>query len=233
MPRVATGTLTYPAPDNIDWREGTVECWIKFNFEPAASLPSKDYQGFAALLSLSGSAGALNIHYMAQPGSNEASWWCSIGPETVFTAFGIASPPVHKNEWHHIALVWAGESTRAYFDGKLAGHFTHLVTLAKGFGAVGKEIFVGDKWNARAHYVLDEFRVSRVARRPEELGFNGQLKRDAFTSILDPFEGDFEPDGKAVTHPSVMLSGEGGVPSAQCQFVDGKFGKGLAFYREK
>ena len=26
---IATGTLTYPAVDNVDFREGTIECWVK------------------------------------------------------------------------------------------------------------------------------------------------------------------------------------------------------------
>jgi hypothetical protein len=51
-------------------------------------------------------------------------------------------------------------------------------------------------------------------------------------AVLDPFEGDFVPDGKLETKPLVIANGSGGLPSAQCRSAPGKFGKGLAFFSE-
>ena len=80
--------------------------------------------------------------------------------------------------------------------------------------------------------VIDDLRVSTVARRPDELGFAvGKLSPDPFTAVLDSFEADFEPDGKTATRPALILSGPGGVPSKGCAFVPGRFGKALSLVR--
>jgi hypothetical protein len=123
-----------------------------------------------------------------------------------------------------------------YFDGKKSGERTNQATLYKGFGptAADKPILFGDRWNRNAKLVIDDVRVSRVARNPEELGFHGALKSDAHTAILDSFDNAaFAPDGKQTTKPELILAGPGGTPSPDCEFVaDGKFGKALSLQKQ-
>ncbi|MBI4024550.1 MAG: hypothetical protein HY360_06185 [Verrucomicrobia bacterium] len=233
---VATGTLTYPALDHLDFREGTFECWVKFAFDPNEYLPAKGYTGMLFLVRLDGDRGGLGIYYYAQDGAKEAGWSCRVGPDSKFHSFGIGTPKQPTfGVWQHLALVWKGREMMAYLDGKESEKVIHNEFPHQGFGDVrSKPIFFGCQYNRYALMTIDDLRVSNVARKPEELGAAvGELKADAFTTILDPFEGDFMPDGKAPTKPTVMLNGPGGLPSAQCRFVTGKFGKGLAFFNEE
>ncbi|MBI4025433.1 MAG: hypothetical protein HY360_10670 [Verrucomicrobia bacterium] len=232
---VSTGTLTYPALDNFNFREGTLECWVKFAFDPNEYLPAKGYTGMLVLAGLNGDKGGLGVHYSAQDGAKEAVWFCSIGPKPKFHGFGISAGKNSKFDvWQHFALVWKGREMTAYLDGKESGKVVHNEFPHQGFGDVGaKPIFFGDQYNRSALMVMDDLRISNVARKPEELGATvGELKTDAFTTLLDPFEGDFEPDGEMETKPLAIMGGKGGLPSPQCRFVAGRFGKGLAFFNE-
>lgn len=224
----------YPAQDNLDMREGTFECWVRLGFEPSEGLPAAQYTGFLTFLGLEGENGGLNLSYQAQGGTKEPGWACSMHPSSYFTTMLAAPELWRKGEWHHFALVWKGADTILYTDGKVSGAYRHERSLFLGFGPVAtKQIFIGGKWGVNAMMTVDELRLSRVARKPEELGFHGPLKPDVYTSILDSFEGDFTPDGKTSTQPAVMLSGQGGTASSPCQFVEGKYGKALSFYKQQ
>ena len=72
---VSTGTLTYPALDHLDFREGTLECWVKFAFDPNDYLPAKEYTGMLVLVGLNGDQGGLGVHFMAQPAQKEACYF--------------------------------------------------------------------------------------------------------------------------------------------------------------
>lgn len=232
---VSTGTLTYPALDNLDLREGTIECWVKFAFNPLDHLPAKDYFGMVTLLSFGTPRGGANVAFIVQAGQSNATWFSSMGPKPRIHGMYIGTPTSDLfGKWQHLALAWKNRETRAYLDGKLAGNVEHIVSPYQVWGALDLQpIFLGDRWSQRALMVLDDVRVSRIARAPEELGWAvGELKPDPYTTLLDPFEDDFVPDGKRETKPHVIANGSGGLPSAQCRFVPGKFGKGLAFYNE-
>jgi hypothetical protein len=231
--KTPSGTLTYPAVDNLDFREGTIECWIRIGYDPAPMLPPKEYQGFLTFLTAGGEGGGLSIGYAAQPKQATPQWFCSVSPKPVVYGFGFTPAVMKPGEWHHIAFSWKGQDAWAYYDGKEVATVRQNAQIHEVFGAVReKPIFIGDKWGRHALMVIDDFRVSRVARKPAELGFHGALKPDAFTTILDTFDAEFTPDGKKTTRPAVIWNGDGGCPTAECRFVDGKFGKALAFYKE-
>lgn len=230
---IPTGTLTYPALDNLNFREGTIECWVKFAFDPNDYLPAKNYVGMLSFLQLGTARGGFNVHFCAQAGKKEATWFCSIGPEPILHGTYIHGAKTNLfGVWQHLALIWKGRDFKTYLGGKIAGEVEHLEYPYQIWGSFGmKPIFLGDQWNQYALMVIDDLRVSNVARKPEELGVNvGELKPDSFTTLLDPFEGEFIPDGKVETKPVVIFNGTGGLPSAQCRFVEGKFGKGLSFF---
>jgi len=232
---ISTGTLTYPSLDNLDFREGTIECWVKFAFNPLEYLPAKDYLCMLSLWNVGTPRGGMSVAYIVTEGQSKASWFCSMGPKPRMHGTYIATPTSDLfGKWQHIALAWKSRETMAYLDGKLVGKVEHLVSPYQVWGNLDvKPIFFGDQWNRYSLIVLDDLRISRIARAPEDLGFTvGELKPDPYTTLLDPFEGDFVPDGKLETKPSVIANGNGGLPSAQCRFVAGKFGKGLAFFDE-
>lgn len=238
-----TGTLEYPSEDNLDFKEGTVEFWFKPWYDTASSLPSTEkYQLLSAILDLRGETGGLTMsHFAGASARPSATLFARLNSEKqdLFGVSGGAFVP-KKGEWHHLALVWMGREVTLYVDGVIGqgkkgkvGAMTALAFLHEAFGAVGRHpIRLGDKWHANGKMAVDDFRVSSVARPVEQLGFSvGQLKPDPSTRILDAFEESFEPDGKTRTRPVVIVSGEGGLPSPQCRFEEGKFGKALSLYR--
>jgi hypothetical protein len=244
-PAAQTGTLDYPSEDNLDFKEGTVEFWFQPGYDTASHLPSTEtFDGLAAILDLRGDTGAMGVSHFAGGAAKPSailSVRLSSDRQDLFGVSGGEFTP-KKGEWHHFALSWKDKVVNFYLDGAIApgrkgkmSPFTALDFLHLAFGTVGRHpIRVGDKWNARSRFAVDDFRLSAVARAPEELGFRvGPLKPDPSTRILDGFESPFDPDGKQRTRPAVIFSGEGGLPSPQCRFVEGKFGKALALYREE
>jgi hypothetical protein len=229
-----TGTLTYPLKDNFNLREGTIECWVQFPFNFSDYLPAKEFQTLAVLFDIQAEKGTLMAsHFVgAMFGENNGGWFFRPGPKPML--FGMAAPALwKKGEWHHVAFSWKRKMMRGYLDGKEVTYRDQQATLQEMFGSVTDQpLMFGCRWNKAGRFVLDDVRVSAVARGPEELGFAvGELKPDPYTMVLDSFECDFVPDGKLLTKPKVLLNGEGGKVSAGCVFVDGKFGKGLSLYK--
>lgn len=232
--RAATGTLTYPLVDNVDLREGTIECWVRFGIDVAEFLPAKDFKTLAVLFDFQGEKGTMAAsHFVGSTfGNDKGGWYFRPGPKPMLLP--IAAVAIwKKGEWHHIAFSWRAKMMRLYMDGKEASNRDQQASLQDGFGVVTDQLLMfGDKWNVGAPFVLDDLRVSTIARKPEEFGFTaGELKPDPHTSLLDPFECDFAPDGKRRTQPKAILVGEGGLPTPPCVFVEGKFGKGLSFFK--
>jgi len=230
-----TGSLTYPAEDNIRMREGTIEFWMKVPFDVRRRIsPTKKYQGLLPIVRLSGEDGALNLHWFTGASyKGTAGLFCSMASKKVkLNGFFMGKFLPKPNTWRHFALTWKDKKFRFYLDGKLRIEKTCIEFIHVSFGPIARHpIFFGDKWNRHGEMALDEVRVSSVARRVEELGCHGKLKPDPFTLILDDFEKPFKPDAKKRTSPSVMFRGEGGLPGKLCEFVEGKYGRGLALYR--
>lgn len=232
---ISTGTLTYPALDNLDFREGTIECWVKFAFNPLDYLPSKEYLSMLSFWNVGNPRGGMNVAFFTNTGMTNATWFCSMGPKPLIHGTYIGTPSSDLfGKWQHLALVWKARETLAYLDGKLTGKVEHIQPPYQVWGTLDvKPIFFGCQWNRYALITIDDLRISRIARTEKELGWAmGELKPDPYTTVLDAFEGDFVPDGKLETKPVVIANGNGGLPSSPCRFVPGKFGRGLAFFNE-
>jgi len=231
----STGMLSYPSLSNINMAEGTVEFWYQPMYDTKPHLPStKKYDGLAAMFQFQSEYGGLSIlHFAGAATMPSAGVWTSMGSrryEIHPVNFGKFVP--ERGAWHHFALVWKGNWMRTFLDGKAIGERTHPVDLDSAYGVFGAQpLRFGDKYHRRGRFVIDEFRVSNIARDQKELGYFGQLKPDPFTRILDDFEYPFEPDGKTHTKPAVIFSGKGGLPTKQCQFVPGRFGNGMSLFR--
>jgi hypothetical protein len=228
-----TGTLTYPLKDNLDLREGTLECWVQFGVNVADFLPATDYKTLAVLFAFEGEKGTMAAsHFVGSIfGADKGGWYFRPGPKPMLLPVSAAAM-WKKGDWHHVAFTWKEKLMRLYMDGKEAGQRDQQASLQESFQVVTDQLLMfGDKWHVAGRFALDDVRVSTIARPTEELGFHvGELKPDPYTSLLDPFECDFVPDGAQLTQPRAILAGTGGKPSKGCRFVDGKFGKALSFY---
>lgn len=228
-----TGTLVYPGGSNVNLRSGTVECWLQFGLDPREVFPSDEYLGLLSLVRVGTERAVISASYYAGSSMKpEAGWNVSAGPQPPMLPVTMHRVVWTPGDWHHVAITWDGNVMRFYADGKLAGEREQNVSFAQAVDAPDQvRILFGDVWGNRGRVILDEVRVSLVAREPEELGYHvGKLEPDPYTSVLDPLEGDFQPDGKMHTRPTIIFTGEGGLPSRPGEFVEGKFGKGLSLY---
>lgn len=237
--RPRTGIVVYPLQYNLNPAEGTVECWVQMRIEPADFLPAKDYTSLAVLLSMSGDRGGMSIssHIGSPFGFEKVGWYVRFSPDSqMLPLSSVALFP--KHEWHHLALVWDQRDTWLYIDGQMVSHRTHPARFADVIGDLHGPaayppfaFYLGDRWNYNGRFAVDELRLSTVARKPEELGFHGELQPDPYTALLDKFDQPFEPDGKTRTTPTVILDGEGGLVHGPAAFVEGKFGMALSLLK--
>ena len=226
---VRTGQLTYPALNNLDLREGTIEFWLKLAFDPADYLPGGRYTGLLGVVHLAGEDGGGGLLYFAQ--GDSLRW--SVSMTSPLQPAGPTDRIMVPDRWYHVALVWQGREMVFYLDGERASGRHQIVPLHQVFGRLARTqtLRFGDPRGQQALMVIDDLRISRVARQPEELGFFiGEHTPDIYTSVLDPFEDAFVPDGETTTQPTVIWAGPGGLPSRECRFVPGKYGRGLSFF---
>jgi hypothetical protein len=221
--------LAIPARNIVDLDEGTVEFWMRLDFDPwAADLDphGKAYQGWGTVLSVDTGD---PIH-----GSLLDLWLFTKMDRYRNTSFrfrvgllgmlgkGPGFLPFPKDaragDWRHCAFTWNRDSWAVFRNGERVAQGKRTM----GFDALmhkDAELRLG--WAAGRSgrgslVVIDELRVSSVARKPEDLGNRGRLNADALTTLLLTFD---DPAALDVELP----------PYAG--FVEGKFGMGLKLYR--
>lgn len=228
------GRIVYPGKGNICFEEGTIEMWVKLDFEPDQT--SKEYKLLLPLFQFYEPEikGNISISYICQAGGR-ALWYVAFDCSGE-KLFRISAVPQNwkKGEWHHIGLTWKGNIAKFYLDGKLIEEAKSNRPLS-GQVKEGK-IFIGDRWSAeniKTEVVIDELRISNIERKQEELGFysSESLKVDPFTLLLENFE-EISEGEKTLTKPVFIsgLSGEKGGEVSGVKIVDGKFGKGLSLH---
>ncbi len=229
---VRSGTLAYPAEDNINFSEGTLECWVKLMVDPNPYMdPKSAFTGLLQWVSLSGEKGGIKFLYFNRNGLGVFA--SSMQPKDKMKPMSVAGAAFEKNVWHHLAFVWKGKEMSFYWDGEKTSHPPQLERLDDAFGSVAnKTIIFGDPWHKCGLMMMDELRISTVARTPEELGFrNVPLKPDIHTSILDSFERVEDVAFERLTTPEVIHAGKSGTISKECRSTpDGKHGRALLFY---
>jgi hypothetical protein len=234
---VSFGSLTYPAPGNIDWDEGTLELWIVNQFE---TVPK--------------STNSMNLFDIRLPSSDGAHYYLGyIGWANSLAQIGFSNPR-HSYIWsdklkwkpgerHYIAWSWSGRVRSLFIDGHSSesGPFDPPLQ-GEGRGRSSASVVVegelrGNMTGAQlivgggSLFAIDEIRISSVARSTNEIArvhaATTPPSRDAFTLLLD------HCDGSA---PEIIsgLSGEkAGSISGAHKFVDGQFGKALQLWSDQ
>lgn len=165
-PYVVNQSLTYPAPGNIDMRQGTLETVVTVDFDPAESLANKQNYGLFNLKHTNGNMVCWFWDYQGQ------GMWFYVGigagyPQTYPVHITANNLGWKKGETHHLALTWS-DKTRMYVDGKLAAesapHEGWLTDDLAGtllqFGSVGSD---------PSGFTLHELRLAKDVASPEQL----------------------------------------------------------------
>jgi hypothetical protein len=222
------GQLMYPAKGNIHLDEGTVELYVISGFDSEEEW--KHTSSYAVLFDVV--FPELNWHYVL----NFITWQHGISmvgysqPQQSYVSFG--HPRWKPGEHRTVAWTWSGRKRSLIVDGKYQYAGKH--------GAPGdsRDNIVegwlqGDLTTARlvlgaGVFSVDEFRVSSIARTPEELIAlqSNSPVADAHTLLLDHCDGG----------PAEIISGfsgeTGGTLSGSYEIINGKYGKAIKLWKE-
>lgn len=231
------GSITYPAPGNLDWDEGTVELWIVNDFDTGVPKNANNMHLF-------------DIRLPSNDGAHYYLGYINWGNSLAQIGF---SNPRHSYVWsgkinwkagepHYVVWTWSGRVRSLYIDGHSveSGKFDPPLQ-GEGRGRSSANVVVegelrGNQTGAQlivggnSMFTIDEIRISSVARPVEELAriyaSNKAPTRDAFTLLLDHCDG-----GTAETISG--LNGEkAGTISGGHKIVEGKFGKAIQLWSE-
>jgi hypothetical protein len=214
-------SLTYPAGSVLDPVKGSMEMWVRVNFDPTYF--SDD----------TSSRGLLNhdLVNIKTPTQNMAFYWnIDVGGLRLVLIDGSNYPvmldtalPWKQNELHHLALTW-GDEIKVYIDGKLTSHqkWTGIVNGAKSDVMVQ---FAGQN----PGFEIDELRISDIER--EITVPTVPYVADEHTILLDHLDklakvglGKFKSIPEKGTPGDIL--GEG-------KLTEGKFGKELQTMGER
>ncbi|MBT3381890.1 MAG: hypothetical protein HN742_16890 [Lentisphaerae bacterium] len=219
-----SGTISWPAEGLFDLERGTVECRVRPEFDPEVVVPDGV------------SRGQYNQHLFSFEfdASRKVAFYWNIDDRGMrayvqtgrgeFPAMVGGAVPMQRGQWHHVAMTW-GDELAIVVDGETIAAKPHVGTLSG--DAADATLRLGFGAGACA-FVVDEFRISDTIRVFENL--NRPLRGDQHTLLLERFDETFTPDGARRTMPSRVGAGAaaaGGLPSPDCAFVEGHFGRAL------
>jgi hypothetical protein len=200
----APANLRYPAEGNINLLQGTLEFYVKPLFD--TDRPGRDRGLFSVKL----------------PRDDEVRlFWPAKGKtlkllvrhqqdRIVDLDFTL---PWEQGKFYHMTLTW-GDSIRVYRDGKLAAeaprHGMITGSLLGGFIEFG---------GPGSHILIDEIRISAIARAEDDITRDARPTLDAHTLLLDDLNEAIEPG--SVEH---LDSGYGGYPSTVPEKCAGNWG---------
>lgn len=165
----AGGSMTFANSDNISADEGTIEFWIKPNWNGAGNsghtfFQVGEYFNNGLLLSIDG---ADNLRFIRW-GDNPATSSVEVDYET---GVSLNASDWIAGEWHHFAATWnsAAREQALYIDGQLAGAISDAASFTT-FAGTQMQIGRDTSGGSFADAAFDEFRISTKARSLSEIG---------------------------------------------------------------
>ena len=220
-----SGSITWPAQGNISLDRGTFECWVRPDFDPSVKIENRASRG----------AHNQNLFRVSLGRDKNLCMYWNIDDRGMraFVQTGQGRYPVligaankwQRGEWHHVALTW-GDEFAVHADGRKVLSRKYKGSLPD--DPANAQIELGF---ARCEFVVDDMRISDVVREFSTL--DRRLEADEHTLLLERFDEQFKPDGARRTSAKRIAPGSkvaGGLPSAECAFVPGKFAQALALY---
>jgi hypothetical protein len=216
----ATASIRWPAKGNLRVEAGTVEAWVRPQFDPQVAVAADD-----------SGRGRYNRDFLwLNYAGNQVGFYWNIDDRgmRVFLRTADGQYPVilgahsdwKKGEWHHIAFTW-GDAIRIYVDGKQAAEAKWAGLLPGDLTGANLDLGVG-----QCEFDVDDLCISDVAREPR--GQLGPLAPDEHTLLLESFDAVAGPAGGVVmTAPEKAVGGAGRLSGAVAA-TDGHFGKAAA-----
>lgn len=150
--------LTFNTPDNFNTAEGTLEVWVK-----------PDWNGNDGRSHVILQAGTYGGMLMEKDGGSYLkiilNRWASQGQPEVGIGYNVAH--WQAGEWQHIAYTWGNGELLIYINGTIVAskNYTNVPPLNISEFNIGKDYWGGHTWNG----LMDELRISDVIRTPQEI----------------------------------------------------------------
>lgn len=150
----STDKLYYSAKSNFNPTQGTIEMWVKPNWN-GSSWTVYDFFGIG-----SGDISGDNFQFQ-----NDGGYICAM-----YNNYGVCSTQLlwQANEWHHIATTWGKRGREIFIDGKQVNVLYNYQPVIQNIPA---DFAVGLRYDGlrQANAVIDELRISNVQRSEEEI----------------------------------------------------------------
>ena len=229
------GKLLYPSR-NLDFEEGTIEFHYRFAKDIAAEfLPTgKNYLGIANFFSIRGADGGFSLGYFGGASMQPKAGHYVGSSSTAYNIRGGILSGKHvvpKGTWTHVAIVWAGNSIECRVNGKRTGGREFNKSVRYVYGSISdRPLAFGGQYSNKSAFVIDNLRVSKIARSSDELTLHPEnRKADVYTTLWDTFETiEIQEDQPVASRPDVMAFGEtAAIVSRNCKLAEGVEGRGL------
>lgn len=173
-----TDILRYVSAENIKAQSGTVEFWIKpdWNGNNGQEHAILDFGGYPFFISLRRISDWVEI--LVGTGEDGSLWYGA----------GSNIGDWKAGEWHHLAFTWDASVVATYFDGVPVGQGEVKVPLPE----IDQDFFqMGVPWGDGIGGVIDEFRISDRARSAAEINQSFQFGTMQTAPVAFPV---FRPD---------------------------------------
>ncbi len=174
-------SIAYPAQGNFNLDQGTLEAWLKVNFDPGVEIKDQATRGVYNreffTLTLPDSDSTIGFYWNIDDRGMRAY----LKQKDTFPLLVCSKCDWQKGEWHHIALTW-GDSMAVWNDGKKVAESPWKGTLAASLDNAQMilESLIG-------HFDIDELRISDIPRQTFEL--TKPPEADEHTLLLDHLDG--------------------------------------------
>ncbi|MCM8806996.1 MAG: LamG domain-containing protein [Candidatus Omnitrophica bacterium] len=237
------GRIVYEGEGIFSFEELTVECWIRFKFDPEEKtekirIPKGNILQFESIdrkTSFSISCGLRT----GKKGKEDSSAFIRIA----FVIDGKKVPhPVYldcknwKNEWHHLAICWKeGKNIVVFVDGNEVINYSFLERMQKDiFGKSNIIIGTPTNWHYENLVEVDEIRISSIARDKGSLLIYAEESVDPYVLFYENFD-NIEKEGNLIfTVPYISnIENKKRYEIIGGEIIDGKIGKGFSFIKKE
>jgi len=176
--------LEYPAAGNIDWQAGTLEFWVKPNWNGNDNAQHTLFSAYGSFRN--------NHLVICKDGANNLRFLFWDGSGVEYGIFATTSSWV-AGEWHYIAVTWEATQIALYVDFELQQSLAVALPQMT-FQTLNFSHSVGDQtppWGWGPNAVVDEFRISNIVRSFEASPPSGipASEHNALVAIYNSTEG--------------------------------------------
>jgi hypothetical protein len=182
-PAGSASYLKYPGGQLLSQANGTLELWL---YVPDVMIADRIQLVTQGTYYNACSGWTFHMHLLNDMRLTASAW----------AAFDLTSgQPLSKNMWNHIAVTWGSAGARMYFNGVQVAYHANFGRPAPGYGG---SVLVPLGTHQVSGIIIDELRISNVARDPAVFPLQSPPSQVAATASGADISLSWQPGGGAV-----------------------------------